>query len=229
MGDADGTVTVAGKQYPFHINSMRDHSYGNTDPVLFRVKTDRKPRNLCQWVSRSQTRVEIAASIRIPHNDARKRNANQRRHCQPTMHFLSVILQSRRNLFSNSKLNFDCRLELGYVYSPDGQLFPVEKVDLNLWNIGEKGTPPTDYYFTFEAGSWQETIFFPPSEDDPFYPIDSQRDVGRSGERDRVTGIPHRLGMGGAYCGTHVHLRSERSARLGRFRVHVQSQEWPSD
>jgi len=185
MGDADGTVTVAGKQYPFHINSMRDHSYGHKR----------------EW--------------KLLHRYG--------------FHTMTLENGMRINVGIVSQPCTSSVLELGYVYSPDGQLFPVEKVDLNLWNIGEKGTPPTDYYFTFEAGSWQETIFFPPSEDDPFYPIDSQRDVGRSGERDRVTGIPHRLGMGGAYCGTHVHLRSERSARLGRFRVHVQSQEWPSD
>ena len=33
MGDTDGTVTVAGKQYPFNINSMRDHSYGMLSAV----------------------------------------------------------------------------------------------------------------------------------------------------------------------------------------------------
>ena len=46
------------------------------------------------------------------------------------------------------------RLELGYVYLPDGRLFPVDEVGLNLWNIGERGNPPTDYFFTFKAGTF---------------------------------------------------------------------------
>ena len=43
-------------------------------------------------------------------------------------------------------------MELGYIYLPDGRLFPVDECGFNLWNIGENGTPPTDYFFSFRAG-----------------------------------------------------------------------------
>lgn len=109
MGDADGTVTVAGKQYPFHINSMRDHSYGHKR----------------EW--------------KLLHRYG--------------FHTMTLENGMRINVGIVSQPCTSSELELGYVYSPDGQLFPVEKVDLNLWNIGEKGTPPTDYYFTFEAAN----------------------------------------------------------------------------
>jgi hypothetical protein len=46
------------------------------------------------------------------------------------------------------------RLELGYVYLADGRLFPVDEVGLNIWDIGENGSPPTDYHFTFKAGDF---------------------------------------------------------------------------
>ena len=37
MGQVVGTVTIAGKEYPFNIDSMRDHSYGkqNKNKTLF--------------------------------------------------------------------------------------------------------------------------------------------------------------------------------------------------
>ena len=47
------------------------------------------------------------------------------------------------------------RLELGYVYLPDGRLFPVDESGFNLWNFGENGRPPTDYSFSFKAGNQQ--------------------------------------------------------------------------
>ena len=62
-----------------------------------------------------------------------------------------------------------------------------------------------------------------------FGSTNSREDVECAGERHRSARLLHRLGMGGSDRRNHVHLRSERSARLGRFRVHVQSQEWPSD
>lgn len=40
---------------------------------------------------------------------------------------------------------------MGYVYLPDGRLFPVDECSLKLWDYGEGGTPPTDYHFTFKA------------------------------------------------------------------------------
>lgn len=34
MGVVRGTVKIAGKEYPFNIDSMRDHSYGNLEMHL---------------------------------------------------------------------------------------------------------------------------------------------------------------------------------------------------
>jgi hypothetical protein len=44
------------------------------------------------------------------------------------------------------------RLELGYVYLPDGSLHALDWIKLPLWALGEGGTPPVDYGFTFKAG-----------------------------------------------------------------------------
>ncbi len=43
-------------------------------------------------------------------------------------------------------------LELGYVYSRDGQCLPVQEVDLPLWSLGEDGKDPKDFGFRFKAG-----------------------------------------------------------------------------
>ncbi|XP_063239942.1 uncharacterized protein LOC134540860 isoform X3 [Bacillus rossius redtenbacheri] len=43
-------------------------------------------------------------------------------------------------------------LETGYVYSPDGDVQPLEWCDLKLYQHGEGGTPPVDYAFQFRAG-----------------------------------------------------------------------------
>ena len=53
---------------------------------------------------------------------------------------------------SQSQFENIYRLELGYVYLPDGRLFPVDECGFNLWDIGENGTPPRDYHFNFKAG-----------------------------------------------------------------------------
>ncbi len=48
-------------------------------------------------------------------------------------------------------------LELGYVYTPQGQCLPVEEVDLPLWQHGESGADPKDFGFRFKAGGeWHE-------------------------------------------------------------------------
>ncbi|KAK4021997.1 uncharacterized protein LOC116919103 [Daphnia magna] len=44
-------------------------------------------------------------------------------------------------------------LELGYVYLADGRLFPVDECGFNIWDIGENGSPPKDYHFTFKAAN----------------------------------------------------------------------------
>ena len=48
-------------------------------------------------------------------------------------------------------------LELGYVYTPQGQCLPVQEVDLPLWRHGEGGNHPTDFGFKFKAGDiWHD-------------------------------------------------------------------------
>ena len=48
-------------------------------------------------------------------------------------------------------------LELGYVYTPQGQCLPVQEVDLPLWRHGEGGEHPTDFGFKFKAGDmWHD-------------------------------------------------------------------------
>ena len=42
-------------------------------------------------------------------------------------------------------------LELGYVCTPEGQCFPVQEVDLPLWQHGEDGQDPKDFAFRFKA------------------------------------------------------------------------------
>ena len=44
------------------------------------------------------------------------------------------------------------RLELGYVYTKEGEMISVSSINLPLWQHGENGTPPTDYAFSFIAG-----------------------------------------------------------------------------
>ncbi|KAF4525128.1 hypothetical protein B566_EDAN005070 [Ephemera danica] len=50
------------------------------------------------------------------------------------------------------------RLELGYVYTPDGQLHPLQSCDLKLYEHGENGTPPLDYGFNFRAGGCKYSV-----------------------------------------------------------------------
>ena len=38
------------------------------------------------------------------------------------------------------------------MYEKDGSIHGIEWLDLPLWNLGENGTAPTDYGFTFKAG-----------------------------------------------------------------------------
>ena len=46
------------------------------------------------------------------------------------------------------------RLEAGYVCEPDGSVHALKQCDLKLYQHGEHGTPPKDYAFTFETGSY---------------------------------------------------------------------------
>ncbi|XP_043221072.1 uncharacterized protein LOC122381218 [Amphibalanus amphitrite] len=44
------------------------------------------------------------------------------------------------------------RIELGYLYTPEGRLHALDWCDLELGYHGEQGTPPADYGFSFGAG-----------------------------------------------------------------------------
>ncbi|XP_069689416.1 uncharacterized protein [Periplaneta americana] len=50
------------------------------------------------------------------------------------------------------------RLEAGYVYTRSGEILPLEWCDLELYQYGENGRPPTDYNFNFKAGSTVYTV-----------------------------------------------------------------------
>ena len=48
-------------------------------------------------------------------------------------------------------------MELGYVYTPEGECLPVQEIDLPLWAHGEGGNDPKDYGFRFKAGDeWHD-------------------------------------------------------------------------
>ena len=48
-------------------------------------------------------------------------------------------------------------MDLGYLYTPEGECQPIQKVDLDLWRHGEGGQDPHDYGFKFKAGGkWYE-------------------------------------------------------------------------
>jgi len=111
MGLCDGTVTIGGKEYPFHVQSMRDHSYGNKR----------------EW--------------KLLHRYG--------------FHTFALKDGTRINIGMVSQPCTSSVLELGYVYLPDGRLFPVDECGFNLWNFGENGRPPTDYSFSFKAGNNQ--------------------------------------------------------------------------
>nr|CAD7403027.1 unnamed protein product [Timema cristinae] len=49
-------------------------------------------------------------------------------------------------------------LESGYVYTPNGDLHPLEWCDFKLYQHGEGGTPPVDYAFQFKAGGTVYTV-----------------------------------------------------------------------
>lgn len=107
MGDINGSVTVAGKTYPFNVNSMRDHSYAQRR----------------EW--------------KLLHRYA--------------YHMIALQDGTRINASIVSQPCTSSVLELGYVNLPDGRIFPIDEIGLELWTIGEKGTPPKDYSFTFKA------------------------------------------------------------------------------
>ncbi len=45
-----------------------------------------------------------------------------------------------------------CSLKIGYVALPCGVMLPVTSSNLELTAVGEDGTPPKKYSFTFKAG-----------------------------------------------------------------------------
>jgi hypothetical protein len=45
-------------------------------------------------------------------------------------------------------------MELGYIYNADGTMLPLQWCDLKLERHGEKGNPPFDYSFFFQAGKF---------------------------------------------------------------------------
>ncbi|XP_071084332.1 rifampicin phosphotransferase-like [Haliotis cracherodii] len=49
-------------------------------------------------------------------------------------------------------------LMIGYVAYPNGDLVSVSEVSLKLWEVGEDGTPPKQYRFTFTANSQLYTV-----------------------------------------------------------------------
>ncbi|XP_050665867.1 uncharacterized protein LOC126966031 [Leptidea sinapis] len=49
-------------------------------------------------------------------------------------------------------------LEAGVVALPSGEVYPVEWVDLKLYQHGEGGTAPRDYGFRFKAGDTEYTV-----------------------------------------------------------------------
>lgn len=48
---------------------------------------------------------------------------------------------------------FAHRLEAGYVYTPNGEVYALEWCDFELYEHGENGRPPTDHSFSFKAGT----------------------------------------------------------------------------
>ncbi|KDQ88522.1 hypothetical protein L798_06649 [Zootermopsis nevadensis] len=50
------------------------------------------------------------------------------------------------------------RLEVGYVYTPSGEVYALEWCDFELYEHGEDGRPPTDYSFSFKAGPTIYTV-----------------------------------------------------------------------
>lgn len=56
-----------------------------------------------------------------------------------------MLIKQEHKVFAN-------RLEAGYVYTPTGDLYPLEWCDFQLYEHGENGTPPTDHSFSFKAG-----------------------------------------------------------------------------
>jgi hypothetical protein len=45
-------------------------------------------------------------------------------------------------------------MELGYIYTADGTLLPIQWCDFKLEHHGENGNPPFDYSFFFQAGKF---------------------------------------------------------------------------
>jgi len=100
MGQVVGTVTIAGKEYPFNIDSMRDHSYGKICNIRLKQKqTENKIQH--EITSRSQARMETASSVRISYNDLRRRNSIEHWHCQSTVYFVCVRAFLLLVLFTN--------------------------------------------------------------------------------------------------------------------------------
>ncbi|XP_069693780.1 uncharacterized protein [Periplaneta americana] len=92
------------------------------------------------------------------------------------LHFITLQNGARMNVGVVCAPVVFSRMELGYMYEPDGTLLPIEWCNLRLENHGECGTPPLDYGFLFQAG---------------------EKKISRPSRRQRVTRIFRRLGMGG--------------------------------
>jgi len=68
------------------------------------------------------------------------------------LHFITLENGVRMNIGIVCVPLVFSRMELGYICKADGTLLPIQWCDLKLERHGEKGNPPFDYSFFFQAG-----------------------------------------------------------------------------
>ena len=106
--------------------------------------------------------MENVSSLRNAHRKSSGRIPDPSGHSLPARHFLHVTFffyfSAVKKADDNFLISSPSRLELGYVYLPDGRLYPVDECSFRIWDFGENGVPPTNYHFTFRAGDYQTLL-----------------------------------------------------------------------
>jgi len=89
------------------------------------------------------------------HTQATKRDWRLMR--RYAFHFFATAHGYRGVVGVVSQLPNFSHFEIGYVYSPTNQIFPIQQVQFPLWRHGENGVTPKDYCIAFKFdGEWHE-------------------------------------------------------------------------
>nr|CAD7260836.1 unnamed protein product [Timema shepardi] len=143
MGNMHGSVEIDGTVHQLELQAFRDHSY------VVELNTTSA---LANYATEADDKINVNATIFTWH----KRDWDLMHRYAFHMLFLENGMRASIGVICQP---CTCSLlESGYVYTPNGELHPLEWCDFKLYQHGEGGTPPVDYAFQFKAGGTVYTV-----------------------------------------------------------------------